>query len=236
MLNALMDWIKSSADFLTHILLLIIVSFAVGLFYSAIEKPAEREISDAVKLLLPMEGPPKCDKKFEANPLQGNRVREQYKTITDRMAHHMTVMMLFYRRYYTAIEMASFAGVTAAILLLVISKAGWSATSEFLIALFLYMSATSIVFVGEPLILKEPENIAANKSLFLSYSNLAEQLRSYCATGLPAKMGDTKSEQFIRSVDQQVAKIQDISVAFDSTKIPTIADFTAQLEKGNKGN
>jgi hypothetical protein len=157
------------------------------------------------------------------------RLSEQYAAIMQGMKGHKEAMKWFYSKHYAAILETSIAAVIAALILLVISKSGWDNTNEYLIALFLYVSAVSLFFLGEPLFLKAQENFSTNKVLFLAYSSLADELKSYCVTGQRTKRQKSNAKDFISQLDEQVVKTRDIAMTLDQTSVLKVGALAEQL-------
>ena len=163
---------------------------------------------------------------LKGQPLLASRLEEQHKQVLARMKHHLNVMALFYRSYYCAISTSSFLAAVAALLLFVITKTGWTQADSRLTWAFLLLATASVLYRSYPAVYEQEKNIAANKSLYRSFVSLANEMHSYGAT-LENLQGDaTEPAKFIHYVDQEVARLSDIAIGFDSKVQP---DYTKAL-------
>ena len=77
----------------------------------------------------------------------------------------------------------SFTGALAAIALVLISKKGWAATSEYVITTFFIMTCAALFYGSWAGLFKQEENITNNKVLYLKYTALENELFSFVTTG-----------------------------------------------------
>lgn len=112
-----------------------------------------------------------------------DRLKDQLSKIRDKEDLHRELMEFYYKGYYMGIIILSFTAALAAITLLLISKRGWAATSEYIITTFFIMTCASLFFGSWAGLFKQEENITNNKVLYLKYSALENELFSYVTTG-----------------------------------------------------
>lgn len=111
------------------------------------------------------------------------RLRDQLSRIRRKQDFHLSLMEFFYKGYYMGIIILSFTGALAAISLVLISKKGWAATSEYVITTFFIMTCAALFYGSWAGLFKQEENITNNKILYLRYTTLENELFSYVATG-----------------------------------------------------
>jgi hypothetical protein len=132
-------------------------------------------------LTFPVVAPDKTD--FVITDYEKERLSHQLERIKDKELYHLKLMEYYYTGYYMGIILLSFTTPLAAITLVLISKKGWAATSEYIITTFFIMTCASLFFGSWAGLFKQEENITENKALFLKYASLENELRSYAATG-----------------------------------------------------
>lgn len=156
------------------------------------------------------------------------RLQEQATTLSGRAEFHKAVMLYFLSNYYSAIVLAAVCGGIAAAMLVLISKKGWSEANFYAVATFLTASACATFFLAMPALFKQEENVSKNQLLYLKYVNLLHETRTHalfhpiCQTNAPTN--------FIAYIDGEMAKANDIAVAFDPTKFPTFKNIAADAK------
>lgn len=123
------------------------------------------------------------DSPFQIKEHEQNRFRDQLLKIRAKEDLHRELMEFYYKGYYMGIIVLSFSAALAAITLLLISKRGWAATSEYIITTFFIMTCASLFYGSWAGLFKQEENITTNKVLYLKYSALENELFSYVTTG-----------------------------------------------------
>jgi hypothetical protein len=147
------------------------------------------------------------------------RLDAQLRTIQDRVKHHGTVMAYFYVSYFESILLVMSAGLVVAITLFFIAQAGWNGTNSYVRAVFIVASAVAAFYGLFPPVFQQQKNIADNKELFLQYKTLESEVDSYSLT-LTTLTGEQKSpREFINHVDAEMAKMGNIALGFDISKI-----------------
>lgn len=149
------------------------------------------------------------------------RLTEQLEELRKREDFHAEVMVFFYARYYMAIIMFPLLGAVSAIMLFFISKKGWGAAKDQLIAVFIVASAAAIYFGAIPAVFRLEDNIGDNKNLLLQYKGLDNELVSFLVTQEDVTGKISNSNTFIHHVDDQMAKLNSLAVGFDYSKVPT---------------
>jgi len=158
------------------------------------------------------------------------RLQTQLLEAQRREKMHRDIMVSFYGQYYTAVTIFSITGVLAGILLVVISKAGWGGTNQYLITAFLTLAGISLYFGTLPLVFREDQNITDNKALHFQYATLENELRSYAITGEDLTGAKKTPSDFIHYVDRQLQKFYSLPVGFDYTKVPGYRVYKEQLD------
>lgn len=123
------------------------------------------------------------DSQLTFKDYEQDRLRDQLARIRDKEAFHRELMEFYYKGYYMGIIIFSFTAALAAITLVLISKGGWSATSEYIITTFFVMTCASLFYGSWAGLFKQEENITTNKVLYLKYDALENELFSYATTG-----------------------------------------------------
>lgn len=228
--EALKVWISQSKVQAVLISLVSVVVIMLGL--TALKYDAERYSDDFISKLNiqdPMLRPPLAAAPATPAELSG-RLTQQLAEIRAREDFHLTILRFYTVRYYAAISLASLLGLTAATALFFISKSGWSAADDRLIAVFIICAAGATYFSTFPTVFRQQDNIAENTALFLQYRDLEGDVLSYAATGrspsLPApapdavQSADDRTRQFILQVDSQMKVLHKFALGMDYTKIP----------------
>ncbi len=169
------------------------------------------------------------------NAEQQKRLDEQLAGIRARRNHHAVVMAFFFQAYYMAITIVLFSGLIATLALFFIAQNGWSGTNPYVKTIFLVMAAVTAYYGLFPSVFQQQQNISDNKTLFLAYKGLENEVTSYPLT-LTDVSGDAKTPtQFITYVDSKMNTLGNIAIGFDYTKISYTGAF--ELNKpGTPGN
>ena len=150
---------------------------------------------------------------------QANRLAEQRLKVKGLIRHHGRVMSFFYEAYYTAICVLLFAGAFAAIAMFFIAMSGWAAANQYVKTLFVVMTAAAAFYGLWPPVFQQEKNISDNKALFLEYQTLQNEIASYPITRSNVKNEHKEPNDFINYVDSELARIGNIAIGFDYTKI-----------------
>lgn len=152
-------------------------------------------------------------------PAQNKRLEEQLQSIRDRIKFHGVIMAFFYKAYYMAIAVVLFAGVIAAVSLFFIAQSGWGATNQYVKTVFVVMTASVAYYGLYPPVFEQEKNISDNKALFLEYKTLESEVKSYPVTRSNVKHESKEPKDFINYVDSEMARLGQIAIGFDYTKI-----------------
>lgn len=170
------------------------------------------------------------------------RLYDQYERVHGLAKRHLAVVMYYYREYFVSLTMAALSVIVAAICLALISRTGWSnaATSPYLIALFIVMTASSILFGAIPNFFEFSKNIEANKKAFVVAATLENQIRSYVSTGKlvsgdgkvdsVAAASPIRPDEFIMRVDRQLVELFALPVEMNPDMVPDAADIVNRLQ------
>ncbi len=161
------------------------------------------------------------------------RLDEQFKEIQLRIQRHSAVMSYFYKQYYISISMAYALGLVAGICLFFISKVGWKDANKGLINIFIVTSSAALFYRQLPGIFRQDTNMAANRNMYLDYISLKNEVLSYAATGGISGRDPNNTNSFttinpkifIYYVDQKLAKLNQIPIDFDITRVTEAPDF-----------
>ncbi|MBD1921949.1 hypothetical protein H6F77_12720 [Microcoleus sp. FACHB-831] len=162
---------------------------------------------------------------IEAKTLKGTdaekqRIREQLQELRVRATTHVSIMMYFYSRFFTSISIASCSSVIAGVSLFFISKGGWDSANRYVVNIFIVASGSAVYFGTMPVMYRQEQNVADNKSLYLQYVALENEALSYLATGENINNKQLELKRFIHYLDGQLAKTNQLAVGFDATQIP----------------
>lgn len=147
------------------------------------------------------------------------RLEEQKADIIRHVRFHGQVMAFFYSNYYMAIAVLLFAGVLLAIALFFIAQDGWTGANPYVRTLFVVMAAAAAYYGLYPPVFQQEQNIADNKQLFLEYQTLKHEVESYPVTKTTVKGDEKEPHDFIRYVDSELARLGNIAIGFDYSKI-----------------
>ena len=146
------------------------------------------------------------------------RLQTQASKVRRLIGHHGHVMAFFYQAYYTAICVVLFAGVLVAVTLFFIAKDGWSHTAPHVRTVFIVATAGAAFYGLWPSVFQQEKNISDNKALFLQYQALEDEIESYPLTRI-GKNEPKEPNAFINYVDSELARLGNIAIGFDYTKI-----------------
>ncbi|MEW6491802.1 MAG: hypothetical protein AB1589_04525 [Cyanobacteriota bacterium] len=170
---------------------------------------------------------------LSATAAEKARLEQQLKEIDSRIKRHADVMTFFYKQYYISISMASALGLVAGICVFFISKVGWKDANNGLINMFIVTSSAALFYGQLPAIFKQDTNLAANRNLYIEYITLKNEVLSYSATrgvmGINPENANSftpvEPSIFISYVDQKMAKLNQIPIDFDITRVTEVPDF-----------
>lgn len=128
-------------------------------------------------------------------------------------------MSFFFQSYYTAICVLLFAGAFVALAMFFIATRGWGPANEYIKTLFVVMTASAAFYGLWPPVFQQEKNISDNKALFLEYETLQDEIASYRVTRSNVKNEHKEPNDFINYVDSELARIGNIAIGFDYTKI-----------------
>jgi hypothetical protein len=161
-------------------------------------------------------------------PDERTRLMRQLTEIRRRAKHHLSVMEFFYTRYYMAITLFSVIGAIAALLLSFIVAKGWKDSSTYLITAFVVMTGTAAFYKALPSEFRQEQNIADNKTLYLQYVSLENELMSYLATGEDLNEKPAPPAHAIHYLDGRLKELNNLAIGFDYTKVP---DYSATFQR-----
>jgi len=155
------------------------------------------------------------------------RLEEDYSEVKGRMEHHLEVLRYFYANYFRAVVMGSLLGAIAGICLFYIANKGWTNANNFVVVVFVFATVAGVFFLSYINVFREQENIADNKTLYLTYVALGNRLLTYCATGTTDDVPQLSPDKETRKFDEQMAAANNIAIGFDYTKL---ADYKSVLK------
>ena len=164
------------------------------------------------------------------------RLVEQLTEVQARRNRHKAVMIYFYKQYFVMLSMASGTALAATLFAFFISRDGWDKANNGLINAFFVTSSAAILYTQIPVLFEQELNLKANRTEYLAYDTLEEDILSYLAinaaanstTNSTTKSNETKLTSFILKVDQQLAALNQIPLDFDATQaiqIPNLQQF-----------
>jgi len=112
-----------------------------------------------------------------------------------------------------------FSGAVLAIAMFFIATKGWALTNQYVKTIFVVMSVTVAFFGLWPPVFQQEKNLSDNKALFLEYETLRNEIRSYPVTRTNVKNEPKTPADFITYVDSEFARLGNVAVGFDYTKI-----------------
>lgn len=173
------------------------------------------------------------------------RLFEQLKEIETRARSHISVARAFYIWNYQSLSIAAVSSIVAAVSLLFLSRRGWDGSNKYVINVFIVSFGITVVVGVFPALFKQEENISNNTRTYLAYIALDNRLNSYIATqeftGLkPVNTSDSTQlipvmniKNVIRSVDDELAALNNIYIGFDASKIPNYREVFNEVNQQN---
>lgn len=166
-------------------------------------------------------------------PIERDRLSVQLAEVQERRERHAKVMTYFYQQYFIALSMASGSALAAILFAFFISRDGWDKTNNGLINAFMMCSSAAVLYTQLPSLFQQETNLEANRTLYLAYDALGNEVLSYLATKRipstdpkdPKHIEEVEPNQFIHQVDQQLAKLNKIPVDFDASQIIKLPDL-----------
>ena len=170
---------------------------------------------------------------LKGTPVAKVRLSEQFEEIQLRIKSHSAVMVFFYKQYYISGSMSLTLGLFAALCGFLISRDGWQKANNGLINAFLVTSTFVFFYNQLPLIFKQDSNIAGNKTLYLDYISLRNEILSYAATNKTISQDAEKNgqftevevDQFIHQLDKRMAELNQVAIDFDLKRVTDLPDF-----------
>lgn len=120
---------------------------------------------------------------IQATEEEKGRLQDQRNDIRKKAKHHVDVAMFYYSRFYMAILAFSISAALAAISLAIISKRGLDSVNEYIVTMFLVMTAVALFYQSFPGVFQQKKNIEDNRALYIKYVNLEDDMLSFCVTG-----------------------------------------------------
>jgi hypothetical protein len=150
---------------------------------------------------------------------QKDRLGEQAAKVKGLIRHHASVMAFFSQAYYSAICVLLFAGAILAAAVFFIGTKGWGQTNPYVRTIFVLMTVTVAFYGLWPPVFQQEKNLSDNKALFLEYETLQNEISSYPVTGTNVKNESKSPNDFINYVDSEMARLGNVAIGFDYTKI-----------------
>ncbi|HJZ78958.1 MAG TPA: hypothetical protein VKD91_01390 [Pyrinomonadaceae bacterium] len=148
-----------------------------------------------------------------------SRLEAQAEKVRGLKRHHASVMAFFSQAYYTAICVLLFGGAVLALAMFFIGTKGWGQTNPYVRTVFVVM-AVMVAFYGLwPPVFQQEKNLSDNKALFLEYETLQNEISSYNVTRTNIKNEPKTPGDFINYVDSEMARLGNVAIGFDYTKI-----------------
>lgn len=172
------------------------------------------------------------------------RLFNQLKEIESRAKSHISVARAFYIWNYQSISIATVSSIIVAISLFFLSRQGWDRANRYVVNIFIVSFGIAGVVTLFPALFKQEENISNNTRTYLAYIALDDRVNTYIATkrftGIkPANTNNTAPieltniKDVIRSVDDELATLNNIYIGFDATKIPNYRQLFDNLPQQN---
>lgn len=162
---------------------------------------------------------PTPTKKPDLTTEEKERLKSQATQIRNLIRHHGNVMAFFYQAYYIALSELLFLGMLVAISLFFIAQKGWAGANEYIKTTFVVAAAGAAFFGLWPPVFEQVKNISDNKALFLEYKTLGNEVASYPITRSNVKNEPKEPHDFISYLDSEMARLGNVAVGFDYTKI-----------------
>jgi hypothetical protein len=77
---------------------------------------------------------------------------------------------------------------------------------------------------------KQEENVSKNKLLYLKYVNLLHEMRTHALYNPICQTNAAGPTNFVAYIDGEMARANDIAVAFDPTKFPTFKNLATDAK------
>lgn len=147
------------------------------------------------------------------------RLLEQFHYLQQLKLHHFMALRLFYANLFVCISMAMVAGFLGTACLALITRDGWSQTSGWIQVSFILFAALAVYYTALPKLFRQEENISENKQLFVTYSNLQQDILTLVRVGCvpPKESKDDCVAGFIGTIDARIQAVNRIAIGFDST-------------------
>jgi hypothetical protein len=165
--------------------------------------------------------------RLASTPTERTRLIAQFQEIETLATRHAKIMGFFYKQYYISLAMMGTSAAVAVISLFFISKVGWERASNAVINIFIVATGVVIFYGNMSLVFQQRNNLEASQKIYLSYSNLRNEVLSYWATGETIADERATPAKFIHYVDRQLSSISLIQLGFDPNSIP---DFSKRLD------
>ncbi len=157
------------------------------------------------------------------------RLQAQATMLGGRASFHKDVMLYFVSNYYSVILLALICGGIAGAMLVLVSKNGWNQPNAYAVAVLISASTCATLFLSFPALFKQEENATKNKVLYIRYANLLNEMRTHALFN-PICQTNAGTTNFIAYIDGEMAKANDIAVAFDPTKFPMFKNLAADVK------
>lgn len=177
------------------------------------------------------------------------RVSEQLKDIKNRAKSHIGIARDFYIWNYQAISIATASSIVAAVSLFFLSKKGWDNANKYVINVFIFAFGITVFAGISPELFKQEENISNNTRVYLAYIALDDRVNTYIATNQFVAIGPrdvnkenasktnpvelTNIKAVIRSIDSELATLNNIYIGFDAKKIPNYNQLFNEVNRQN---
>lgn len=216
-----------------------------GLRYAPTDQPSPDQVSpEEVKRLQVY-----IDKIPNATAEEKARLCKQLKEIENRARSHLRVARAFYIWNYQSISLATAYSIVAAVSLFFLSKKGWDNANKYVINVFIFAFGITVFAGISPELFKQEENISNNTRTYLAYIALDDRLNTYIATNQfiaikprDVNKGDasktdpvelTNIRDVIRSIDAELATLNNIYIGFDAKKIPNYNQLFNEVNRQN---
>lgn len=157
---------------------------------------------------------------IQTTPQEKERLISQLNLSRLRAQHHLNVAVYFLSNYYMSLLIRFVSGAVAAVALFFIVKKGWQAVNPYVVTIFITMSAVATAYGAFPGVFHQQENVTENKTLYLRYVALQNEILSYSATRKNSVGEPKTASEFIIYLDQEFNRVNNVAIGFDSTKIP----------------
>jgi ABC-type multidrug transport system fused ATPase/permease subunit len=157
---------------------------------------------------------------IQTTPQEKERLISQLNLARLRAQHHLNVAVYFFSNYYMSLLVTFVSGAVAAVALFFIVKKGWQAVNPYVVTVFITMSTVATAYGAFPGVFRQHENVAENKTLYLRYVALQNEILSYSATRKNSAGELKTASQFIIYLDQEFNRVNNLAIGFDATKIP----------------